>query len=372
MASGGKETHKEEQKSSIESISEEKIALMIDIINRHSDYKVVTSEEFDRMKHIPSAFVTSTPAVRSRQTPTHTPPPIHDFHATMAHDNPGVSQAKPRIPIFSGEEKSEVNFDVWKYEVRCIIREGNYSDIILRQSIRGSLKGKARSLLLSLSDDATPSQIIDKLEGVYGNVFSSEALLQRFYSENQQPNQSVAEYGMQLEGLIQLAVEKGQINPAAKNEMLRSKFWSGLRDPSLKNASRYKYDTVMDFDQLRKEIRSIELDLSNYQRSKSTEKKIQQQASITQSDKLDEVSKSLKSLNKKIESIEDELKKLKESNRNEKQNQNGKGSGQGYRSYRGYNSRGTNRGQRGSFGGRGNYNNSYNNQGQNKSDNLNG
>ncbi|CAG2242957.1 unnamed protein product [Mytilus edulis] len=46
--------------------------------------------------------------------------------------------------------------------------------------------------------------------------------------------------------------------------MLRSKLWSGLRDPLLKNASRYKCDTVEKFDQLLKEIRSIELDLSNY------------------------------------------------------------------------------------------------------------
>lgn len=367
MASGGKETHKEEQKSSIESISDEKIALMIDIINQHSSYKVVTTEEFNKIKTYPAEFATSTPAVRSRQMPTLTPPPIHDLHATMANENPNVSQAKPRIPIFSGEEKSEVNFDVWKYEVKCIIREGNYSEIILRQSIRGSLKGKARSLLLSLSDNATPSQIIDKLEGVYGNVFSSEALLQRFYSENQQPNQSVAEYGMQLESLIQLAVEKGQINPAAKNEMLRSKFWSGLRDPSLKNASRYKYDTVMDFDQLRKEIRSIELDLSNYARSDSTEKKVQQHATTIQSDKLDELSKSINTLNKKLENIEGEIKKMKEPKKTE--NQNEKNSGQGYR---GYNRSGRfNRGQRGSFRGRGSYNN-YSNQGQNKSDNLNG
>jgi hypothetical protein len=45
--------------------------------------------------------------------------------------------------------------------------------------------------------------------------------------------------------------------------MLKSKCSSGLRDPLLKNSSRYKFDTIKDFDQLRKEIRAIELELAN-------------------------------------------------------------------------------------------------------------
>jgi hypothetical protein len=30
---------------------------------------------------------------------------------------------KPKLPIFSGEEKSETSFDVWKLEVKCVLRE---------------------------------------------------------------------------------------------------------------------------------------------------------------------------------------------------------------------------------------------------------
>ena len=74
---------------------------------------------------------------------------------------------------------------------------------------------------------------------------------------------NLAEYGMKLESIIQSAVEKGDISIVAKNQMLKSTFWSGLRDPLLKNSSRYKFDTTKDFDQLRKEIRAIELELAN-------------------------------------------------------------------------------------------------------------
>jgi hypothetical protein len=72
---------------------------------------------------------------------------------------------KPKLPIFSGEEKSETSFDVWKLEVKCVLREGDYTGSSVLQAIRGSLKGKARSLLLSLSEHATaalsPDQYID-------------------------------------------------------------------------------------------------------------------------------------------------------------------------------------------------------------------
>jgi hypothetical protein len=84
---------------------------------------------------------------------------------------------RPRIPTFSGDQKGETTFKVWKFEVKCIIREGDYSDVVILQSIRSSLKGPARNLLLTLSENAIPWQILDELEGVY----SSDALLQIFF-----------------------------------------------------------------------------------------------------------------------------------------------------------------------------------------------
>jgi hypothetical protein len=43
--------------------------------------------------------------------------------------------------------------------------------------------------------------------------------------------------------------------------MLRVKFWSYLKDPELKNATRYTYDIIKNFDELRKEVRAVELEL---------------------------------------------------------------------------------------------------------------
>ena len=105
---------------------------------------------------------------------------------------------KPKLPLFSCEEKSETSFDVWKLEVKCVLRKVKYTGSSVLQAIRGFLKGKARSLLLSVSEHATAENIIDKLDGVHGNVYSSEALLEKFFKETQQTNRSVAEYGMKL------------------------------------------------------------------------------------------------------------------------------------------------------------------------------
>lgn len=87
------------------------------------------------------------------------PPPISSPHP--------VTLFSPRNQIFSGEEKNDSSFEVWEFEVKCIFREKNYSTPISLKSIRNSLKGKARSLLLSMSDEATPEVIIYKLEGVF-------------------------------------------------------------------------------------------------------------------------------------------------------------------------------------------------------------
>ena len=163
------------------------------------------------------------------------------------------------------------------------------------------------------------------------------------------PRLNVADYGMRLEDIAQKAVEKGQISSQAKNDMLRSKLWSGLRDPLLKNASRYKYDTVEKFDQLLKEIRSIELDLSNY--ASGSDNKIQHQPAVVEQSGMQEMIKSMKLLNTRMESFEGELKKLKESKPDDHtSSSNSQFRGQGRGNYRGSDRRGrfnNNRGWRG-------------------------
>ena len=231
-------------------------------------------------------------------------------HQSILYDS---SVLRPRFPIFSGDDKSDVTFDVWRFEVKCAIREGTCSNALIAQSIRSSLRGKARSLLLTLPGIATPDQMIWKLEGVYGNIYPSEQLIQQFYAAKQEPKESVAEYGMRLEGLLQTCIDRGDISSGVRNDMLRSKLWSGLRDANLRNASRFKYDAITDFETLRMELRTIELDMSNTNAASDTSasasgiskdsKKVSQIGD--RSDKrFDAILQKLDSLNKRISDIE--------------------------------------------------------------------
>jgi hypothetical protein len=54
-----------------------------------------------------------------------------------------------------------------------------------------------------LPESVSPIHSIDKLEGIYGNVYSNDTLLLSFYAEKPMNDQSVADYGMQLESKLQ-------------------------------------------------------------------------------------------------------------------------------------------------------------------------
>ena len=225
---------------------------------------------------------------------------------------------RPRFPIFSGEDKCETSFEVWKSDVKCAISEGTCSDALILQAIRTSLKGKALSLLLTLPN-ANPTEIIAKLEGVYGNIYPTEQLIQQFYGAKQNEGESVADYGMRLERLLQTCIDRGDISAVVRNEMLRSKLWSGLTDQSLRNASRYKYDSIEDFDLLRMELRTIELDMKSAPPSSHPPKATESATNSTKKgtvsqvsdrndtamrdimSKLDSISKRMDSMEKKFE-----------------------------------------------------------------------
>jgi len=166
----------------------------------------------------------------------------------------------PRIPEFSGEgRKQDVEFDVWKYDVKSLMRSFMYPEHVLLESIRNSLKGKARSVLVHLGEGASPNDILLEIEAIFGNVSTGETLKEKFYSARQESHETVADFSIRLEHLLSNSNVK--LSATAKNEMLRSRLWSGLRNKELRNAARYKFESIKSFSLLRKEIRKIEQEL---------------------------------------------------------------------------------------------------------------
>jgi len=167
----------------------------------------------------------------------------------------------PRIVVFSGEPKGDqVSFDVWKYDVKCLINEGLYKGPEIYQAARKSLRGEASRIAMRLGSKATVLELIDKLDGIYGIVEAGENLLAQFYSAFQKPDEDVAAWGCRLEDILEKAVEQEQVSRAATDEMLHNKFWMGLKQ-QLKDATRHNYENIKDFDKLRVQIRRVEHEL---------------------------------------------------------------------------------------------------------------
>ena len=62
----------------------------------------------------------------------------------------------PQLPPFSGEsQKGDVSFEVWKYELLCVINDAIYPNALIFQSVRRSQSGKARDILLTVDSTAT-------------------------------------------------------------------------------------------------------------------------------------------------------------------------------------------------------------------------
>ena len=93
---------------------------------------------------------------------------------------------------------------------------------------------------------------------------TGKTVLQEFYNATQKGNESVALWGIRLEEIYQRAKKKGHASEDQPDRMLKNKFWTGLRNLDLKNATRFLYLKDKDtFEQLRTRVRATEYEMSH-------------------------------------------------------------------------------------------------------------
>lgn len=130
--------------------------------------------------------------------------------------------------------------------------------------------------------------------------------MQEFYNDCQKENEGIVAYGSRLESTLCKAIKQGQINITAKDTMLCSKFWTGLRSKSLRDSTRYVYANISDFQILLKEIRKVEQE----QTSTETFNKDAKAAALHtkppegSTDTTNKLLKALKSIEKRLENLE--------------------------------------------------------------------
>ena len=169
---------------------------------------------------------------------------------------------KPFVKSFSGIDptpKNESTFEEWRLETQYLMDSSVYPAYIVNQAIRNSLRGQARKVLVTLDAKATPKEIKEKLECIFGNVATGESVLQEFYNAVQKDNESVTLWSIRLEEIYQKAKEKGHVSDSQKDKMLKNKFWRGLRSTELKNATRVHFEKdKVGFEMLRTKVRAAE------------------------------------------------------------------------------------------------------------------
>ena len=166
----------------------------------------------------------------------------------------------PKISLFSGDHKAkpgEISFDSWKYEVSCLLREGTYPTASIAPAVRRSLRGEAGEIARFLGPQATIEEIIKKLDQVYGTVESGAVLLQQVYLCKQEANESASTYGLRLQLLAFKCRERGGITSEAIDKTLKTIFWHGLHDESIRNALRHKYEPIKSFDEVIKMLKLV-------------------------------------------------------------------------------------------------------------------
>lgn len=142
----------------------------------------------------------------------------------------------PRIPQFSGDDppqKGDVSYKEWRFEVQCLIGDPDIKPNLLIQSIRRSLRGTAKTMLIPLGEKAGVKQILDKLDILFGEIANNGMIMQEFFNAFQLPGENVTSFGGRLETMLQNAIDNGYLDSASKNDLLRHKFWTSLSSEKL-------------------------------------------------------------------------------------------------------------------------------------------
>lgn len=192
--------------------------------------------------------------------PKEEPPSTHKD--TSVTHNVSVNARIPNICSFSGNRSAKnESFDVWRYEVQCLMVDKQYSHEAIAEAARRSLKGEAAKVVKRLGVGASVNTMLNKLDGLFGNVHLAEDILAKFYNAQQRPDEDVALWSCRIEDLLEQASMQKAISPADKEERLRSKLYSGLKD-SLKSRTHHLFLSISDYDEFRVQLRRMEYDMN--------------------------------------------------------------------------------------------------------------
>jgi hypothetical protein len=210
-----------------------------------------------------------------------------------------VRQDFPKLPAFSGEGKGEVSYNLWKYELKCLIDDQAVSTSSVWQGVRRSVKGLAAEVVMHLGESATLKDLLDKFDVLFGNMKTGQQMLQELFNSSQGSKESLTAWGCRLEEMVNSVRQEGSFTADTAQEVLRSRFWTGLSSERIKEALRNSLEAGFSYQELIKKARKVEMEKDKVQTN---------QQAITPHDpvvgKLDEILKQLRSLDGRVQKLE--------------------------------------------------------------------
>lgn len=329
-----KEGERRFREARLRSLLEEKDRLNHSILEKSTTLSVLSEElEKDKEDYVK-------PKVRRRQLP----------EVPKSSEKPNIVNFKPSVPKLSEPQA----FPEWKLEVQGMIESKIYNEDILKQAIRNAITGTPRKVLATLRSSATTTEILDTLESNYGNIRSGESLMEEFYTAKQGKDEDLSAWAIRLERILQLAIDKGEMEDSKKDDMLKKRFWRNLRSTELRNATRVDMKSAATFEDLKKNIRQEEMEMGPGDGKDSGDKKEVNMQQVDGNTKL------MKELMDKIKGLERQIEELRRERKGDQPLARNNGGG----NYR-YRQRRPNRGRGYNYRNRGN-------NGQNQQERLNG
>ena len=100
-----------------------------------------------------------------------------------------------------GYGRKEDKYDLWHYEVECLIK-AKYTERVIAQAIRRSLNSKSSKVFMQLGPEATASQMLHKMDNIFGNLERGENIIEEFYRISQQRGEDSISWSCRLEEMF--------------------------------------------------------------------------------------------------------------------------------------------------------------------------
>jgi hypothetical protein len=162
---------------------------------------------------------------------------------TSKQRSPEIKGKIPKFDTFSGElptPKLESTFDEWMYEISS--SEGLYSERLMEDGIKKSLKGLALRQARFLGAKATMDEIMAKLTEQFGQRASDDVMLTEYQAISMTKGERIQSYTDRLQDTLSRIRFKypNLMTDKEASESLRKRFFHGLTD-KLRDSLRHTY-----------------------------------------------------------------------------------------------------------------------------------